>query len=146
MGVDIIFLTETDTKQIICEADYQIKGYRTIFQERKNPNDLLRIVCLVKDEWFSKIEIREDLMSWDFPSIWVEICKENKKPVFVAGIYREWTQNGDKTEEGQIKRIKIFSNQMELAIKHYFCITLMYQSLTKGFSCTFANIVFQYPL
>ena len=48
--IDIFFLTETDTKSINCETDYIIRGYQTIFHERKNPNDVLRMICLVKEE------------------------------------------------------------------------------------------------
>ena len=48
--IDIFFLTETDTKTIICESDYKIQGFQTIFHERKNPNDVLRVICLIKEE------------------------------------------------------------------------------------------------
>ena len=116
-NIDVIFLTETDTKQINCETDFVIKGYKTILQERENPNDNLRIVCLVKEIWHSKMVVREDLMCTGFPSIWLEINEENKKPTILGGFYREWTQNGDKTEAAQIKRIEVFSKQIKEANK-----------------------------
>ena len=114
-NIDVIFITETDTKQIICEGDYRINGYKTVFQERTNPNDWLRIVCLIKDSWVNKVTIREDLMTCDFPSIWLEIKEENCKPTVLAGFYREWTQNGDNTEVAQVERIEKFCNQIDIA-------------------------------
>ena len=39
-------------------------------------------------------------MQVDFPSIWLEL-KEEKKSTILRGFYREWTQNGDKTEAAQ---------------------------------------------
>ena len=50
-----------------------VSGYQSVFHERKNPNEVLRIVCLVKEELLSNLEIRFDLMSCDFPSIWLEL-------------------------------------------------------------------------
>ena len=54
-NLGIFFLTETDTKSINCETDYVIQGYQTIFHERENPNDVLRLVCLVKEELMTNI-------------------------------------------------------------------------------------------
>ena len=51
-------------------------------------------------------------------NLWLELKEENRNPVIIGGFYREWTHDGDKTEEGQVKRIKIFSNQIELANKN----------------------------
>ena len=53
--IDVFFITETDTKAINCESDYKIQGFQTIFHERENPNDVLRIVCLVKEELLNKL-------------------------------------------------------------------------------------------
>ena len=33
----------------------------------------------------------------------------------IAGFYREWTLNGENSEESQLERIEIFNNQMEKA-------------------------------
>ena len=73
--IGIMFLTETDTKTIICESDYKIQGFQTIFHERKNPNDVLRVICLIKEELVNNMQIRFDLMDCDFPSIWIELKK-----------------------------------------------------------------------
>ena len=95
--IDIFFLTETDTKSINCETDYKILGFETIFHERKNPNDVLRIICLVKEELMSNLEIRFDLMDCEFPSIWIELKHEHQKSTIFVGFYREWTRNGDNS-------------------------------------------------
>ena len=70
--IDIIFLSETDTKSLRTEEDYYIKGYNAIFHKRKDEVSILRLVCLVKTEIRKNITIRSDLMSDSFPSIWIE--------------------------------------------------------------------------
>ena len=72
-------------------------------------------ICLIKEMWAKKVIIREDLMTCDFPSIWLEIKEENCKPTVLAGFYREWTQNGDNTEVAQVERIEKFCNQIDIA-------------------------------
>ena len=84
-------------KQLYVKLTYKIQGFQTIFHERKNPNDVLRMVCLIKEEIANNLEIRFDLMDCEFPSIWIEVKNENQKPTLVAGYYREWTQNGDNS-------------------------------------------------
>ena len=69
--IDIIFLTETDTRAISSEADYQIQGYKTILPLIDPKCGLVRIIALVKENLESSIKVRSDLMSVDFPSIWI---------------------------------------------------------------------------
>ena len=113
--IDVFFLTETDMKAINCESDYKIQGFQTIFHERENPNDVLRIVCLVKEELLNNLEIRYDLMNCDFPSVWLELKNDNQKLTIIAGFYREWTRNGDNSEKSQIDRMENFVAQIETA-------------------------------
>ena len=41
-------------------------------------------------------------MSDDFPSIWLEYQPDlNKKPTLIAGFYRVWTDEVEKTSDGQ---------------------------------------------
>ena len=73
-----MFLTETDTKAVMKETDYQIAGYDTILPLRNKSSNHIRIIALVKQKIKNLVEVRTDLMSEDFPSIWLEI-KENIK-------------------------------------------------------------------
>ena len=77
--IDIMFLTETDSQNLINEDSYVIKGYKS-FLPLKNPNiNVVRIVCLVKENLLPFIKVRSDLMSEDFPSIWLEYQPDLKK-------------------------------------------------------------------
>ena len=65
----------------------------------------------------SSTKTREDLMSVDFPSIWMEVKQSVGKNVLVCGYYREWSKNGRKTEKEQLTSIKVLTEQMERASK-----------------------------
>ena len=103
--IDVIFLTETDTKNIVNEDSYKIEGYKTILPLKSISNNLTRILCLVKENLVNAITVRADLMNEEFPSIWIEYKQERKKSTLLAGFYRVWTQEGDKTHGEQLARI-----------------------------------------
>ena len=67
-----MFLTETDTRNLSNEDSYVVQGYKTILPLKKPDNNLVRIVCLVKESLLTNIKVRLDLMSDEFPSIWLE--------------------------------------------------------------------------
>ena len=71
-NVDVLFLTETDIKNLVNDESYVIQGYKTILPIISPVSDLVRIVCLVKECFLPRIKLRKDLMSADFPSIWLE--------------------------------------------------------------------------
>ena len=77
--VDIAFITETDTKELRKESDYQISGYSTIFPKRENDCSKIRIIAFVKESIANQVTIRHDLMSKEFPSIWLELNNPIKK-------------------------------------------------------------------
>ena len=112
-NIDVIFLTETDTKAIQKEDGYQIQGYKTIFQERKSVQSKLRIVCLVKNSLVQKMKVRKDLMSVDFPSIWIEVTDNYNKQIIIAGFYRQWTHENLSKDEALQKGIEILIDQIE---------------------------------
>ena len=116
-NIDIIFLTETDTSMLISDETYTIAGYKTVVPEKMSDSELVRIVCLIKEKLLSYIKIRFDLMSSEFPSIWVDYKYEpSSKPMLLAGFCRVWTHDGKKS--GQISRIKVFNSQMEKATEY----------------------------
>ena len=77
-NLDILYLVETDTKMILEEKDYKVKGYRTVFQNKKVGNEKTRIVALCKEGGDGE-EKRGDLCSNDFPSIWIEVTDNYNK-------------------------------------------------------------------
>ena len=56
-----------------------------------------------------QITIKTNLMSSDFPSIWLEHRDARSHPTLIAGFYREWTRNGLNSVESQIERMEIFT-------------------------------------
>ena len=54
-NLGILFLTETDAKSLASKKDFQVQDYKTIFQTRTNPDDNLRIMCLVNNEILDNI-------------------------------------------------------------------------------------------
>ena len=68
--IDVIFLTETDTNMQNAK-DFHVKGYTTRTQLCGETNQTIRILALTKDNCGVDIVTREDLMSEDFPSIWL---------------------------------------------------------------------------
>ena len=70
--LDIIFLTETDTKAISKPEDYKIPGYDTVLPLNDGKNPVTRILGLVKSNIANQITLRTELMSNNFLSIWLE--------------------------------------------------------------------------
>ena len=87
---DIAFITETDTKALNKEEDYQISGYKTVFPKRKNVFFKIRIIAFVNESISSQVINRSDLMSDEFPSIWLEIGNQIQKNTIVGGFYRQF--------------------------------------------------------
>ena len=101
---------------LINESSYRISGYKTILPVKTAKSELVRIVCLIKESITPYIKIMTDLMSCDFPSIWLEYNSDSRtKPIRIAGFYRVWTQDGSKNTECQLSAIKIFNSQLEKA-------------------------------
>ena len=112
-NIDVMFLSETDTVHIKSENDYRIVGYSIIHQKREQVTDKLRLICLFKVTMEKNIVIRNDLMSSNLPSIWLEYKEPNKEALLIGGFYREWNHKGDTTEAGQVKRMEELSTQLE---------------------------------
>ena len=114
-NVDIMFLTETDSKTIKKDTDFQIAGYDTVLPLIEKDNDNIRIIALVSQKIRNKVKTRSDLMSDAIPSIWLEVKENVNKITLVSGFYREWSHGGNNSEESQIQRINIFTEQIEKA-------------------------------
>jgi exonuclease III len=108
--LDIAFYVETDTDKIDTLEDYEIDGYETVVPKTQNGKKK-RIIAVKKTNMSATTKTREDLMSPDFPSIWIEWETSNKKSTLVCGFYREWTKVGRITNGEQCKIMETFSDQ-----------------------------------
>ena len=59
------------------------------------------------------IKERKELMTSQFPSIWLELERSNEKNLIIGGFYREWTRNLDNTMPTQLMNLKKFTEQIE---------------------------------
>ena len=110
-----MFLVETDITMLNGKEDYKIEGYETILQKTDQNMEKIRIIGLVEEEMRNITKVRTDLMTKEFPSIWLEITRSKQKNLLICGFYREWTRNGNSSENEQSIRLKILINQMEQA-------------------------------
>ena len=122
-SIDILFLTETDTRLLEIEKDYSINGFKTIFPLRSSSKDKIRIICLLREELAGDFQILKSSMNCKFPSIWLEKTKkENNSEVnslAIGGFYREWSHNGANSEVSQLNRMDILSEQIEQVTSKY---------------------------
>ena len=111
--IDIVFLMETDNKNLEKESDFQVEGYKTVFHKRKDHTTMLRMMCLIRKEVADTCLILDDLMSDEIPSVWIEIKEKDQTKTAIGAFYREWTHNGIKTEAEQMKNMGLFCKQIE---------------------------------
>ena len=52
------------------------------------------------------IKVKTEVMSKDFPSMWLEMSEPNKESAFISGFYRQWTYKGIKSDALQIEQKK----------------------------------------
>ena len=72
-------------------------------------------MAFIKDSFSSQIKLRQDLMSKEFPSIWIELTNPIQKNLILGGFYRQWTSESCKKEEAEEQGINIFIDQLEKA-------------------------------
>ena len=109
------FITETDTKSLIQESDYQIQGYKTIFPKKIKETSKVRILAFVKESLANHVILRSDLMSNEFPSIWIEVSNQIQKNTIIGGFYRQWTSETCTKNEAEEQGIAILIAQIEKA-------------------------------
>ena len=112
--LDVIVLTETDTKKINAQ-DYKISGYTTHVQSVEGDEDMVRVMALTKDNCGVDFELRTHLMSALFPSIWIEIKEKNGSKTLLGGFYRQWSMEGKLTVPEQVNQMELFSQQIREA-------------------------------
>ena len=117
--IDIVFLMETDNKNLEKESDFQVEGYKTVFHKRKDHTTMLRMMCLISKEVADTCLILDDLMSDEIPSVWIEIKEKDQTKTAIGAFYREWTHNGIKTEAEQMKNMGLFCKQIDKCSNKY---------------------------
>ena len=76
-----------------------------------------RVLFLQQPSQNYQIQIRNDLMSSDLTSMWVDVTPNNNESSFTIGaFYREWNPwNSRQTVENQRERLRNFFSQVERA-------------------------------
>ena len=80
--IDILTILECD----ICDLP-NIPGFQAIFPKHRNSNNA-RLLLLAKKEL--SVKVRDDLMTDEVPTVWVELELKSEKNVLICSIYREW--------------------------------------------------------
>ena len=119
----LLGISEANFKRGHDVEEVQLDDYDLILSKTIENDQLQvsRVVCYKHQSLVGKV--REDLMSDQFSSIWLEIGLPGKKKILICQLYREWRYLGqpDKGEYSrsineQMRRWVIFLDQWELAM------------------------------
>merc|ERR1712066_52780 len=99
--LDILVLQETEWRND--SGIFQIEGYKTILPKQAKDQTIIRAMMLIKED--IEFKTREDLMTTEIPSIWIEIQVDPKQKILVNGIYREWN-NLREEDSNSIPKMK----------------------------------------
>ena len=96
--------------------DVRIPNYKVFFANTlNNPSlNISRVAVYVHQD--VTVRLREDLMSQDFSSIWLEVGLPRQKKFLISQIYRDWQYVKQETNTSlniseQFRRWEIFLNQ-----------------------------------
>ena len=116
-------ISEANLKRDHNFEDVQLDGYDLVVSKTMD-NDKLqvsRVVCYKHHSLVGKF--REDLMSDEFSSVWMEIGLPGKRKILVCQLYREWRYLGQPDRgafshsiQEQMRRWLIFLGQWEQAL------------------------------
>ena len=111
-NIDILALQETDLKYYDDKSPFIIPGFVTFSNLVKSIDSKTRLLIIAKENL--KLSLRNDLMSNNFCSIWLEVMA--KKRVIIGAFYREWNDgSNDKSIPHQQENLNVFLNQIESA-------------------------------
>ena len=90
----LLGISESNLKRVHDIQDVQLQDYDLIVSKTLENDQLQvsRIVCYKHQSLVGKV--REDLMSDEFSSIWLEIGLPGKRKFLVCQLYREWRYLG----------------------------------------------------
>ena len=119
----LLGISEANFKRVHDIDDVQLQEYDLVLSKTIDNDQLQvsRVVCYKHQSLVGKV--REDLMSDEFSSIWLEIGLPGKRKFLVCQLYREWRYLGqpDRGEHShsiqeQMRRWVIFLEQWEQAL------------------------------
>ena len=119
----ILGISEANLKMIREIGEVQLPGYDLILSKTMENEQLQvsRVVCYLHQSLVGRV--RDDLMSDQFSSIWLEIGLPGKSKILVCQLYRDWRYLGQPdrgahshTSQEQLRRWNIFINQWEQAL------------------------------
>ena len=74
-----------------------------------SPKTKVRIIALVHED--ISFKIREDLMSHNVASIWMEVSRKFHKNLIIGGIYRQWNVDEEKDSDAILTQISRASEE-----------------------------------
>ena len=86
----LLGISESNLKRVHDIEDVQLQDYDLVLSKTYD-NDQLEISRIVCYKHHSLVgQVREDLMSDEFSSIWMELGLPRKRKFLVCQLYREW--------------------------------------------------------
>ena len=119
----VLGISESNLKRNHNVDDVQLEGYDLLVcKTMENDNlQISRVVCYKHQSLVG--EVREDLMSDQFSSIWLEVGLPGRSRILVCQLYREWRYLGQPDRgiysnsiQEQLQRWLIFLDQWERAL------------------------------
>ena len=119
----VIGISESNLRMDHDLQDVQLQEYELVTSKTlENPElNISRVVCYKHQSIVGKV--RDDLMSDEFSSIWLELGLPNKNKFLVCQLYREWRYMGQadrgdhsNTIEQQMRRWVVFMDQWDRAL------------------------------
>ena len=87
-------------------SSYNIKGYTSHIQTCENDEDLVRIIALTKENCGVDFNLRKDLMSKSFPSVWIEVLDKYKN-LFNISMMLNKCYSSIKYNEHEVYKVSI---------------------------------------
>ena len=86
---DILFISEVNLMQEIPEEQRYIGGYKLVLPNSMESRGYARLILLIKED--INYKLLPQYMHMGFAAIWIQIGRQGRKPLKIAGIYREHT-------------------------------------------------------
>ena len=95
-NIDNIFLAVTDTTPRVLqkEENFKLEGHSIMFPERVDRQSKIRIMALIRETLSNQIKMTRDLVSHNFPSIWLEYKDKHKKSTLIS---EQFIQSSSRT-------------------------------------------------
>ena len=87
-NIDIMCLSEAQIHNYYPTKPFTIKGFKTYLPLEREKSTTVRLICLVKEDL--EVKLREDLMSSQICTVWLETNGKDGKKVLLSFMYREF--------------------------------------------------------